>query len=75
VSLRICGGSYLAFAGSLSIGSLVSFNALFITVSTAVTGLTMRFYDPCYGRVLFDGTDLRDVRLDPLYEQPGVVFQ
>ncbi len=33
-------GSYLAYAGSLSIGSLVSFNALFITVSTAVMGLT-----------------------------------
>jgi ATP-binding cassette subfamily B protein len=156
-------GSYLAFAGSLSIGSLVSFNALFITVSTAVMGLTavtptllqatggmrrvreilderptvverpdalplkplltgirfddvtfgytpersnlfdvtlevpagtrvafvghsgsgkstglslcMRFYDPQAGRVLFDGVDLRDARLDSLYEQLGVVFQ
>jgi ATP-binding cassette subfamily B protein len=156
-------GSYLAFAGSLSIGSLVSFNALFITVSTAVMGLTavtpmllqatggmrrvreildeqptvverpdalplkalltgirfeevtfgytpersnlfdvtlevpagtrvafvghsgsgkstglslcMRFYDPREGRVLFDGVDLRDARLDSLYEQLGVVFQ
>lgn len=36
----ISGGSYLAFKGSLSIGSLVAFNALFITVSTAVMGLT-----------------------------------
>ncbi len=36
----ISGGSYLAFNGSLSIGSLVAFNALFITVSTAVMGLT-----------------------------------
>ena len=36
----ISGGSYLAFSGSLSIGSLVAFNALFITVSTAVMGLT-----------------------------------
>jgi ATP-binding cassette subfamily B protein len=33
-------GSFLAFKGSLSIGSLVSFNALFVTVSTAVMGLT-----------------------------------
>ncbi|HKG14073.1 MAG TPA: ABC transporter transmembrane domain-containing protein [Pyrinomonadaceae bacterium] len=33
-------GSYLAYSGSLSVGSLVSFNALFITVSTAVMGLT-----------------------------------
>ncbi|HWM23791.1 MAG TPA: ATP-binding cassette domain-containing protein [Chthoniobacterales bacterium] len=36
----ISGGAYLAFNGSLSIGSLVAFNALFITVSTAVMGLT-----------------------------------
>ncbi|HEV2842276.1 MAG TPA: ATP-binding cassette domain-containing protein [Chthoniobacterales bacterium] len=36
----ISGGSYLAFNESLSIGSLVAFNALFITVSTAVMGLT-----------------------------------
>jgi ATP-binding cassette subfamily B protein len=38
--LLISGGAYLAFRGSLSIGSLVSFNALFITVSTSVMGLT-----------------------------------
>ncbi|HVF55497.1 MAG TPA: ATP-binding cassette domain-containing protein [Pyrinomonadaceae bacterium] len=38
--LLISGGSYLAYAGSLSIGSLVSFNALFITVSSSVMGLT-----------------------------------
>jgi ATP-binding cassette subfamily B protein len=36
----ISAGSYLAFRGSLSIGSLVAFNALFITVSTAVMGVT-----------------------------------
>jgi len=38
--LLISGGALLAFRGSLSIGSLVAFNALFITVSTAVMGLT-----------------------------------
>lgn len=38
--LLISGGSLLAFRGSFSIGSLVAFNALFITVSTAVMGLT-----------------------------------
>jgi ATP-binding cassette subfamily B protein len=38
--LLISGGSYLAFKGSLSIGSLVSFNALFIMVSSSVMGLT-----------------------------------
>lgn len=161
--LLISGGSLLAFHGSLSIGSLVAFNALFITVSTAVMGLTavtpsllqatggmqrirelleeapaivekqnarplppllcgirfenvtfgytpeqtnlrnvgmnlpagsriafvghsgcgkstnlnliMRFYDPQNGRVTFDGIDLRDVQLDSLYDQAGIVFQ
>jgi ATP-binding cassette subfamily B protein len=38
--LLISGGSYLAYRGSLSIGSLVSFNALFIMVSSSVMGLT-----------------------------------
>jgi ATP-binding cassette subfamily B protein len=38
--LLISGGSYLAYQGSLSIGSLVSFNALFIMVSSSVMGLT-----------------------------------
>lgn len=38
--LLISGGAYLAYKGLLSIGSLVSFNALFITVSTSVMGLT-----------------------------------
>ena len=33
-------GSFLAYSGSLTVGSLVSFNALFLTVSTAVMGLT-----------------------------------
>ena len=156
-------GSLLAYRGSLTVGSLVSFNALFLTVSTAVMGLTavtptllqatggmrrvqellderptvlerpgardlppllsgvrfedvrfgytperddlsgvtldipagtrvalvghsgcgkstclkllMRFYDPREGRVLFDRIDLREARLDSLYEQLGVVFQ
>ncbi|HLM58770.1 MAG TPA: ATP-binding cassette domain-containing protein, partial [Pyrinomonadaceae bacterium] len=38
--LLISGGSYLAYTGSLSVGSLVSFNALFIMVSSSVMGLT-----------------------------------
>ncbi len=161
--ILVSGGSYLAFKGSMSIGSLVAFNALFITVSTAVMGLTavtpsllqattgmqrirelleekaivaekpnavslpklvsgirfenvtfgytaeqpnlrnvgmnlpagsriafvghsgcgkstnlnliMRFYDPQAGRITFDGIDLRDARVDSLYDQIGIVFQ
>ena len=33
-------GSFFVYGGSLTVGSLVSFNALFLTVSTAVMGLT-----------------------------------
>jgi ATP-binding cassette subfamily B protein len=161
--LLVAVGSALAYRGSLTVGSLVSFNALFLTVSAAVMGLTAvtptllqatggmrrvqelfderptvlerpgardllplrsgvifdgvrfgythgrddlagvtmelpagtrvalvghsgsgkstclklltRFYDPREGRVLFDGVDLREARLDSLYEQLGVVFQ
>jgi ATP-binding cassette subfamily B protein len=38
--LIIAGGSVLAFNGALSVGALVSFNVLFITVSTYVESLT-----------------------------------
>lgn len=38
--LLISGGAYLAYRELLTIGSLVSFNALFITVSSSVMGLT-----------------------------------
>jgi ATP-binding cassette, subfamily B, bacterial len=42
--------------------------------STLMSLLT-RFYDPHGGRVLLDGRDLRDVRLEPLREQISVVLQ
>jgi len=42
--------------------------------STLMSLLT-RFYDPQRGRVLLDGHDLRDVRLEPLREQISVVLQ
>jgi ATP-binding cassette, subfamily B, bacterial len=37
--------------------------------------LLLRFYDPDAGRVLLDGEDLRDVRLDSLRENVAVVLQ
>ena len=42
--------------------------------STAIN-LLMRFWDPEEGRVLFDGHDLRDVTLQSLRGQIGLVFQ
>ncbi len=42
---------------------------------TTVTYLIPRLYDPTEGRVLIDGHDLRDVSLDSLTRQVGMVTQ
>ena len=42
---------------------------------TTLTYLIPRLYDPTSGRILIDGKDLRDVTLDSLGEQIGMVTQ
>ena len=42
---------------------------------STVTALLPRFYDVARGRVLIDGTDVRDVTLESLRRQVGVVFE
>ncbi len=42
---------------------------------TTLTYLIPRLYDPSAGRILIDGHDLRDVTLDSLAEQIGMVTQ
>jgi ATP-binding cassette subfamily B protein len=42
---------------------------------TTLTYLIPRLYDPTAGRILIDGHDLRDVTLDSLAEQIGMVTQ
>jgi subfamily B ATP-binding cassette protein MsbA len=42
---------------------------------TTLMNLLMRFYDPTKGRVLVDGHDLRDVRLETLRRQVSMVAQ
>jgi ATP-binding cassette subfamily B protein len=42
---------------------------------TTMTYLIPRLYDPTEGRILLDGHDLRDVTLDSLSEQIGMVTQ
>jgi ATP-binding cassette subfamily B protein len=37
--------------------------------------LLTRLYDPISGRILLDGTDLREYDLEDLYSQVGVIFQ
>jgi ATP-binding cassette subfamily B protein len=42
---------------------------------TTMTQLMLRFADPIEGRILLDGMDLRDFKLDDLRNQFAVVFQ
>lgn len=42
---------------------------------STLLGLIMRFYDVDRGRILIDGHDLRDVQLESLRQQLGLVFQ
>jgi len=42
---------------------------------TTVTGLVARFFDPDRGRILIDGTDVREVTRASLAAQLGIVFQ
>ncbi|MDE3131268.1 MAG: ATP-binding cassette domain-containing protein, partial [Acidobacteriota bacterium] len=63
VSLRIAPGETVALVGQTGAGK-----------STAAKLIT-RFYDPTAGSVRLDGHDLRDVTLDSLRRQLGVVPQ
>jgi ABC-type multidrug transport system fused ATPase/permease subunit len=42
---------------------------------TTLLGLVPRFYDPQAGRILIDGTDLRELDLDACRRQIGIVYQ
>jgi ATP-binding cassette, subfamily B, bacterial len=63
IDLRIRAGETVAFVGQTGAGK------------STMAKLITRFYDPTDGRVLIDGHDLRDVTLDSLRRQLGVVPQ
>jgi ATP-binding cassette subfamily B protein len=63
VNLRIAAGETVAFVGQTGAGK------------STLAKLITRFYDPDEGRVLIDGHDLREVTLDSLRRQLGVVPQ
>ena len=42
---------------------------------STIINLLPRFYDPTEGRITIDGYDLRDVKLDSLRIQIGIVLQ
>lgn len=63
VNLEVPAGSSLAIVGETGAGK------------STIAKLATRFYDPDEGRVLIDGVDLRNVKLDSLRRQLGVVPQ
>jgi ATP-binding cassette subfamily B protein len=63
VSLVIEPGEKLAILGATGAGK------------TTLLALLCRFYDPTRGRILLDGHDLRDLELDDLRRNIGLVFQ
>ncbi len=42
---------------------------------TTLVKLLARLYDPTAGRILLDGVDLRDYRIEELHREIGVIFQ
>jgi ATP-binding cassette subfamily B protein/subfamily B ATP-binding cassette protein MsbA len=63
INLRVKPGESIAFVGPTGVGK-----------STLVS-LIPRFYDPRAGRVLIDGTDIRDYQLKSLRSQISMVLQ
>jgi ATP-binding cassette subfamily B protein len=63
VSFRVAPGQLVALVGPSGAGK------------TTLTYLIPRLYDPTQGQILLDGHDLRDVTLDSLSEQIGMVTQ
>jgi len=63
VSLTIETGERLALVGPSGAGK------------TTLVSLIPRFYDPDAGRVLLDGVDARDLTLNSIRQQIGIVFQ
>lgn len=63
VSFGIQPGEGLALVGNNGAGK------------TTIVKLLLRMYDPDQGRILIDGTDLRDLDVDELRSRMGVIFQ
>jgi ATP-binding cassette subfamily B protein len=63
VSLEAKPGETIALLGATGSGK------------TTIINLLPRFYDPSEGRITIDGYDLRDVTLDSLRSQIGIVLQ
>ena len=56
-------------------GEMIGFVGASGTGKSTLINLIMRLYDPDQGRILLDDVDLRDVKLESLHSQIGVVLQ
>ena len=63
LTLHVAPGQTVALIGSTGCGK------------STVLSLLMRFFDICEGRLLMDGTDIRDLHLPLLRRQFGIVLQ
>ncbi len=63
VDIKVTKGQKVALVGPTGSGK------------TTVMNLMNRFYDVCDGAILVDGTDIRDVTLDSLRKNVGIVLQ
>jgi subfamily B ATP-binding cassette protein MsbA len=63
INLEIKRGSILALVGSSGAGK------------TTMVDLLPRFYDPTSGRILLDGEDIKQIRLEDLRKMMGIVTQ
>jgi ABC-type bacteriocin/lantibiotic exporter with double-glycine peptidase domain len=63
ISLTVPGGTTVAFVGRSGAGK------------TTISNLLMRFYFPDSGRITIDGYDLRELKIESLRSQFGVILQ
>lgn len=63
VSFSLDAGGHIALVGLNGAGK------------TTLIRLLLRFYDPTEGRILVNGTDLREIDLDSYYKHIGTLFQ
>ena len=78
VSFRYPGTERLALSGldlTLDIGERLALIGENGQGKTTVVKLITRLYDPTEGQILLDGVDLREYRLEELYQEIGVIFQ